>query len=85
MVPPTSPAPFIQVRVRHGLVVALALTLYFLLTFLFLLTLLCSPGEPSAVQREMFTRVLKGHIGVDSRVFVQVGDWWHNSILYISH
>ena len=26
-------------------------------------------GKPSAHQREMFTRVLKGHIGLDSRVF----------------
>ena len=31
------------------------------------------PGEPTAIQKEMFTRVLKGHIGVDSRIFVQVG------------
>ena len=28
-------------------------------------------GTPTPVQREMFTRVLKGHIAVDSRVFVQ--------------
>ena len=28
-------------------------------------------GEPTAVQREMFTRVLKGNIAIDSRVFIQ--------------
>ena len=28
-------------------------------------------GTPTPLQREMFTRVLKGHIGVDSRVFIQ--------------
>lgn len=26
-------------------------------------------GTPSSYQREMFTRVLKGHIAIDSRVF----------------
>ena len=28
-------------------------------------------GSPSEYQKEMFTRVLKGHIGIDSRVFPQ--------------
>ena len=28
-------------------------------------------GEPTSYQKEMFTRVLKGHIGIDSRVFPQ--------------